>query len=113
MMAVSSVPRKKCIECGARLGPNRLKWHALTCSAGCGHARQSRRRPKPTRPRVSVLRQNPPILGMTLKDAAERIGVLHQLAHVHCVEHGLGRLYNDGRRWLTLSELRTLTVKWG
>jgi hypothetical protein len=33
------------------------------------------------------------------------------MAHIHCVEHGLGRRYNDGRWWLTLTELRELTER--
>ena len=46
-----------------------------------------------------------------MREAAERIGISQQLAYDLCVEHGLGRRYNDGRWWLTLTELRTLTER--
>jgi hypothetical protein len=55
--------------------------------------------------------KNPPILGVTLTEAAERVGISRAMAHSLCVEHGLGRLCNDGRFWLTLAELRTLTMR--
>ena len=102
--------RRKCVECGTLLTAKRLKWRALTCSAGCGQAHRHKR----TRRRGMVLEttsQNPPLLAVTLMEAAERIGISHQMAHNLCVEHGLGRLYPDGRCWLTLTELRTLTVQ--
>jgi hypothetical protein len=106
--------RTKCVECGARLSAHRLKWHANTCSARCGQARhhrfqygETRRRAKPeVKPT-----ENPPVLGLTLVEAAERIGISRQTAHTHCVEHGLGRRYNDGKWWLTLTELRTLAER--
>lgn len=106
--------RPKCVECGAPLPDHRLKWSlANTCSARCRQARDHRlqygtviRRAKPKpKPRPSP----PPILGLTLREAAERIGVSYQTAHNHCVDRGLGRRYDDGRWWLTLAELRTLT----
>jgi len=101
----------RCVECGAPLPAHRLKWRATTCSARCGQARQRRRRPKPTKRKITSSPQNPPILGLTVVEAAERIGIPHKTAHTHCVEHGLGRRYNDGRWWLTLAELRTLTER--
>jgi hypothetical protein len=52
-----------------------------------------------------LLTENPPILGLTLVEAAERIGISHRTAHVHCVEHELGRRYNDQSWWLTLAKL--------
>ena len=114
-MSTVSVARKvaaqrpKCVECGALLTAERLKWRAKTCSADCGEAlqRRNRIRREHNRPKLrgSILAasssQNPPILGVTLIEAAVRIGISHQMAHNLCVEHGLGRRYGDSnsRRW--------------
>jgi hypothetical protein len=62
-------------------------------------------------PSATTPAPNPPILGVSLIEAAERIGVSRAMAHILCVEHGLGRLCNDGSIWLTLAELRTLTIR--
>jgi hypothetical protein len=48
---------------------------------------------------------------VTLTEAAERVGISRAMAHSLCVDHGLGRLCNDGRFWLTLAELRKLTMR--
>jgi hypothetical protein len=92
------------------LSAQRLKWHAITCSALCGEARRQKR-PRRRGIVMEATSQNPPILAVTLMEAADRIGVSHQMAHNMCVEHGIGRLYGDGRCWLTLTELRALTVR--
>ncbi|HEV3025280.1 MAG TPA: hypothetical protein VGX76_22570 [Pirellulales bacterium] len=110
--------RSTCVECGATLTANRLEWHALTCSARCGEARRARQgqqRHAAKRlgkgPAEPTAPKNPPILGVTLTEAAERVGISRAMAHALCVEHGLRRLCNDGRFWLTLAELRTLTMR--
>jgi len=107
---MASTRKRECVECGAPLSALRRKRHANTCSATCAYNRQRRNRTRPipakTKPTVS-----PPILGLTLVEAAERIGIPHRKAHDHCVERGLGRRYNDGRWWLTLAELRELAER--
>ncbi len=120
VMSTASVARKvaakrpKCVECGAPLSAHRLRWRAITCSAGCGQARQRGHEHKPPRRQVKDVKLEPPpsptILDFTLKEAAERLGISKKTAHNLFVKHGVGRL--DGRRWwLTLTELRTLTVQ--
>jgi hypothetical protein len=60
--------------------------------------------------RVGSPTKRPPLLGISLTEAAERIGVSRTMAYTFCEEHGIGQLCDDGRFWLTLAELRTLTV---
>ncbi|HEV3025883.1 MAG TPA: hypothetical protein VGX76_25590 [Pirellulales bacterium] len=110
--------RSTCVECGATLSASRLLRHALTCSARCGEARRARQgqqrhaaKRRRTAPPEATPAKNPPILGVTLTEAAERVGISRAMAHTLCVEHGLGRLCNDGRFWLTLAELRKLTIR--
>jgi hypothetical protein len=105
--------RRTCVECGKRIPTKGLRWHRrlITCSAKCSHARQGWSRATPSQPkRKPQPSQSPPILGILLTEAAERLGISRQAAHQICVQHGLGRLCNDGRWWLTLGELRALTV---
>jgi hypothetical protein len=108
----TTLKRQTCVECDAPLPAFRLKRRALTCSAHCGHARQRRLAHRATRRpgwTVNPQHSNPPILGLKLTEAAERIGISRQMAHVVCVEHGLGRVCNDGIWWLTLGELKAST----
>lgn len=109
----------KCVQCGAPLSESRRRRHALTCSARCAHerARLARQRPVDKRrlkkvvPPETTRRKNPPTLGVTLTEAAKRVGISRTMAHLLCVRHGLGRTCNDGKFWLTLDELRTLTTR--
>jgi len=119
-MAAKRSKLPKCVECGVPLPARRLRAHAVTSSARCGHERQRRmtqRRPLAKRPVKKDVQSettpapNPPILGVSLIEAAERVGVSRAMTHILCVKHGLGRMCNDGCIWLTLAELRTLTVQ--
>jgi hypothetical protein len=71
----------------------------------------AKRREKKDVPSETTPAPNPSILGVSLIEAAERIGVSRGMAHLLCVKHGLGRMCNDGCTWLTLAELRTLIVQ--
>jgi hypothetical protein len=109
----------KCVECGVPLNENRRRRHAVTCSARCAQERSrlSRQRLVPKRrvkvgdPLEATPRKSPPILGVMIAEAAERAGISRAMAHLLCEQHGLGRMYNDGRLWLTLAELRTLAMR--
>ncbi|HVC93665.1 MAG TPA: hypothetical protein VND64_08245 [Pirellulales bacterium] len=110
----------KCLHCGAPLSDARRRRHAVTCSAICANERERLARLRPVakqRMKHKVVtsgassRKNPPTLGLTLTEAAKRVGISRTMAHLLCVRHGLGRNCNDGKFWLTLDELRTLTAR--
>ncbi|HUY33829.1 MAG TPA: hypothetical protein VMV69_13855 [Pirellulales bacterium] len=118
--------RKRCLICHKWfLAPTKRS----TCSAECEAVNNQRIKPtamKPSRqerpaedapsssagpPSNSPPSNSPPPLGISPDEAAQRIGVSRAMVHRLCVTHGLGRLCSDGRTWLTLAELRTLTVQ--
>jgi hypothetical protein len=119
-MTTKRSKRSKCRECGKPLPALRIERRAVTCSAICGQARQRRmarrllhvqRRQSNQVSSQAEAMPNPPILGLTFAEAARRVGVSLEWVRQVCAEHGLGRICNGGRWWLTLTELRTLTLR--